>query len=157
MSKPRGESQDSKPIMSVRVEEDVARELNEIVEQYDTRSEAYRTVVELGVEAHQYRRSPDELHERINNLEAELSRGVWERLTAPLRFMAAGGILTVLGLLPLVLGLMVEPILGYMLPPAADRILETGLLAAVAGVLVFLLGAVWVLIRGLRRAITPDV
>ena len=157
MSKSRRESENTKPILNVRVDAQMMEEIEEVTEDYETKSDGYREVLELGVEAHDLDRSPAELREYADELEAELSRSIWERLSWSGKFVLFGGLLTALGLTPIVLSMAVARLTGvtFSANGSVDSLVVGGVLAAITGTVFFLSGAVWLLFKSLRKSIAP--
>ena len=159
MTKPRGESENTDEILTVRIGAQISDQLDKIAEGHETKSEGYREVIERGIEAYNLDRTPNELRDRVDELERELSRSIWDRLDWSVRIMLTGAILTAVGLVPIIVGVGIVEYLGHSFSPGGyvDNIIAAGILAAVTGVIVFMIGGAWVLLSGVRQAIAPDI
>lgn len=159
MSKSPRESENSKEILTVRIGAQMSEEIEEIAEESETKSEGYRKVLSLGLEAEQYDRTPSELREYADQLEEELSRSLWDRLSWPLRITISGAFLTVVALVPIVASFAAGEFFDMTTEPGGliDMLIFGGILGAIVGVGVFVIGVAGVLVSALYQATRPDI
>jgi hypothetical protein len=150
MSKPPRESEEAKEILTVRIGARMSDQLEAVAEESDTKSEGYREVLELGLIAYEYGRTPGEL-------ELELSKSIWERIPPAVKITVVGAITAVIGLIPAFIGVGIVETLGTYPSPggAFERILAGGLVATALGMVAFVLGSLYLLWTELKYAIAP--